>query len=128
MGTIQKSPEFLCGPTSPSGGAKATRIEIPPVLVARLGRTAIELRSGLPDWMFEVAHSTMTDVSILLDNGADQAAHIRVSMVLKFVDAEKKWSDEEVDVEEAASLTGVCEETIRRKVRSGQLSSTRAGE
>jgi IS30 family transposase len=70
----------------------------------------------------------MREVSILLDNGADQAACGRVSSLVKMLDAERRWSDGFVSVEEAASLTGRCPETIRRELRRGKLAGGRAGD
>jgi hypothetical protein len=71
---------------------------------------------------------TLQHVRILLENRAVDAAHIRVSMLLAVVTAERNWSDEEVTVEEAAALTGRCTETIRRSVRHGALPSKRNGQ
>ena len=128
MGTIEKSPAFSETPTGPSDTTRTLRIEIPPVLVNRIGRSNVELRAGVQTWLVDFARETMQEVEILLENAADNAAHIRVSMLLKLLGREKKWSDEEVTVEEAANLTGVCEETIRRKTRDGSLASSRNGE
>ena len=39
--------------------------------------------------------------------------------------AVRRWLDTEIDVDEAARVTGVCRETIRRNLRSGHLPDRR---
>ena len=46
-------------------------------------------------------------------------------MIRKLLVAVSAWLDAEIDVDEAAQVTGVCRETIRRSIRNGDLPDRR---
>lgn len=48
-----------------------------------------------------------------------------MALIEKLVTALSGWLDTAIDVDEAARITGVCHETIRRKLRSGHLPDRR---
>ncbi len=74
----------------------------------------LDLPEGIPSWLVEFVREAMSDTETLRDNGADQAA------------AATCWLDSEVDATEAARILGVCQETVRRRVRQGSLPDHRS--
>jgi hypothetical protein len=122
-----KSAAFMDGPTLVSQANGPSRVEIPPVLVETVGQATIELRLGTPPWLVQFAQDTMHQVHILAKNGAKDAALARIATLCDALEAERQCGEEEMSVEEAARLTGRCEETIRRHVRARRLPVKRNG-
>ena len=87
--------------------------------------TEVELPDGLPNWLITFIHEALRETETLQENGAHQAATARAALIHKLLAAAHAWLDSEIDVREAASSIGVCEETIRRAVRDGNLPDRR---
>ncbi len=88
-------------------------------------RTEVDLPDGLPDWLATFVREALRETKTLRDNGAHQAATARGALIHRLLAAAHTWLDSEIDVSEAASSMGVCEETIRRAVRAGDLPDRR---
>ncbi|NIM49326.1 MAG: helix-turn-helix domain-containing protein [Gemmatimonadales bacterium] len=84
-----------------------------------------DLPDGLPPWLPEFIREAQRETEILRDNGAHQAATARAALIHKLLAAATTWLDSEIDVSEAARAMEVCEETIRRAVRHGDLPDRR---
>jgi excisionase family DNA binding protein len=85
----------------------------------------VDLPDGLPDWLATFVREALRETKTLHDNGAHQAATARGALIHRLLAAAHTWLDSEIDVSEAASSMGVCEETIRRAVRDGDLPDRR---
>src|SRR3989454_11952655 len=86
----------------------------------------LHLPDGLPPWLAAFVLEAQRDTDTLRDNGADQAAAARETLLRKLIAAAEVYFDAELDAAEAASETGRCEETIRRAVRDGTIPDRRA--
>src|SRR5713101_2361671 len=84
------------------------------------------LPDGLPPWLAAFVLEAQRETDTLRDNGAEQAAAVRVALLRKLVVAAQTYLDTELDSAEAALETGRCEETIRRAVRYGTIPDRRA--
>jgi hypothetical protein len=124
----EKRVEFIDGVTTSYTGARSIELGIPHALVDRFKEKSILLRPYLPTWLAELAHRTMAQVEILVANWALEAAFVRLKMLREILDAEQVWSEGEVSVDEAATMTKRCPETIRRSVNDGRVPSRRNGE
>ncbi len=85
-----------------------------------------DLPEGLPPWLAAFISEALRDTDTLRENGADQAASARMALLKKLGAAAAAWLNAEVDTVTAAEETGRCEETIRRAVRDGTISDSRA--
>ncbi len=85
-----------------------------------------KLPEGLPSWLAEFVLEAMSDTETLRANGADQAAAARDALVQRLLVTATAWLDSEIDASQAAEISGVCEETIRRRVRQGTLPDHRS--
>jgi excisionase family DNA binding protein len=86
-----------------------------------------QLTRELPPWLVEWAHEANRETSVLLANGAREAAASRCRLLVQFVEAAREWLDAEVDVTQAALAAGCGEETVRRWVRDGVIPDHRPG-
>jgi hypothetical protein len=84
-----------------------------------------DLPKGLEPWMAAWIGRAEEENRVLRENGAEAAAAGRCRLLVQFVEAAREWLDAEVDVAEAAEVTGRCEETVRRAVRAGELPDRR---
>src|SRR5258707_8134867 len=87
---------------------------------------ALDLPDGLPPWLAAFVLEAQRETDTLRDNGAEQAAAARTTLLKKLVAATQSYLDAELDSGEAAIETGRCEETIRRAVRDGTIPDRRA--
>ena len=87
--------------------------------------THADLPDGLPDWLVTFVSEARLETETLRKNGAHQAATARDAAIDGLLVAATAWLDAEVDVSEAARTVGVCEETIRRAVRRGDIPDQR---
>ena len=87
--------------------------------------TAVVLPEGLAPWLVAFVHQALADTAVLQENGAQEAAAARSALIQKLVTAASDWLDTEVDAAEAAETVGVCQETIRRAVRDGEIPDRR---
>lgn len=87
----------------------------------------VELPDGLPPWLAEFVQEAQRETETLRDNGAQEAATARATLIDGLLAASTAWLDSEIDVGEAARAMGVCKETIRRAVRDGDLPDRRPG-
>lgn len=86
------------------------------------------LPKGAPPWLVDFVRAAAAENATLRANGAEQAATARHALLVKLLAAAASYLDAEVDVAEAARLTGRCEETIRRAARAGDLPARRGSE
>ena len=91
------------------------------------GCSNVDLPEGAPEWVPAFVEEATRETQTLRENGAFEAAQARTALIEKLVIAMSGWLDTEVDVDEAARVTGVCRETIRRNLRSGHLPDRRRG-
>ena len=89
-------------------------------------RLGLDLPDGLPPWLASFVLEAQRETDALRDNGAEQAAAVRLALLRKLITAAAAQLDEEIDIHEAAREKGVCEETIRRAVRDGRIPDRRA--
>jgi hypothetical protein len=87
-----------------------------------------ELPKGLEPWMEAWIHRAEDENRVLRENGAEAAAAARCRLLVQFIGEAREWLDAEVDVAEAAAVTGRCEETVRRALRAGALPDRRPAE
>lgn len=74
-----------------------------------------------PDWMKAFFSQAVHENEVLLVNGATQAFAARKALLEQLAGRVMEWCETEVDVRTAAQLSGVCDETIRRRIRAGKL-------
>ena len=84
------------------------------------------LPDGLPSWLAAFINEALRETDTLRENGAGQAASARMALLKKLVAAAASWLNAELDTATAAEESGRCEETIRRAVRDGTISDSRA--
>jgi excisionase family DNA binding protein len=96
----------------------------PPPLSARSNPPG-RLPDGLPRWLASFITRAQDETELLRDNGAHQAATARTRLIDGLLVAAAEWLDAEIDVAEAARSAGVCEETIRRAIRRGDIPDER---
>ncbi len=87
---------------------------------------SLDLPNGLPPWLAAFVREALLETKTLQENGANQAATARLSLIQKLLTAATAWLDAELDTSEAARETGQCAETIRRAVRDGTLPDRRS--
>ncbi len=87
--------------------------------------TDVQLPEGLSPWLVTFVREALRDTHVLRENGAEEAAAARSALIEKLLAAASGWLNAEIDVVEAAQATGLCEETIRRAVRDGDLPDRR---
>ncbi len=85
----------------------------------------LSVPNGLPPWLAAFLLEAQRETDALRENGAEQAAAARSTLLRKLVAAAQAYLDAELDAREAASETGRCEETIRRAVRDGTIPDRR---
>ena len=88
--------------------------------------TDVQLPEGLSPWLVTFVREALRDTHVLRENGAEEAAAARSALIEKLLAAASGWLNAEIDVAEAAQATGLCEETIRRAVRDGDLPDRRS--
>jgi hypothetical protein len=86
----------------------------------------LPLSDDLPPWLTAFILHAQRETNTLRDNGAEQPAAARSALVRKLLEAAQAWINTELDASEAAREQGVCEETIRRAVRAGDIPDRRA--
>lgn len=84
-----------------------------------------QLPVGAPGWLSAFVETAARETETLRENGALEAAQARTALIRKLLVAVSAWLDAEIDVDEAAQVTGVCRETIRRSIRNGDLPDRR---
>src|SRR5216684_8722328 len=86
----------------------------------------LDLPDGIPPWLAAFVLEAQRETDTLRDNGAEEAAAVRVALLRKLVAAAQTYLDTELDAAEAALETGRCEETLRRAVRDGTIPDRRS--
>ncbi|MGH2373369.1 MAG: hypothetical protein ACRDIC_07810 [bacterium] len=86
----------------------------------------LDLPDGLHPWLAAFVLEMQRETETLRDNGAEQAAAARTALLRELLGAARAWLDAEFNAGEAAREKGVCQETIRRAVRSGAIPDHRA--
>jgi len=81
--------------------------------------------SSIAPWLSDVFSQAGQTNNVLRKNGAVQAADAREALIMEVVAAANAYAAECVTVQEAAQITGVNEETVRRSVRRGQVGVVR---
>lgn len=84
-----------------------------------------DLPKGLEPWIAAWIRRAEEENRLLVENGAEAAAAARCRLLVLFIESAREWLDAEVDVAEAAEVTGRCEETVRRALRAGALPDRR---
>lgn len=84
--------------------------------------------AGLDPWLVAFIEQTRRETEVLAANGVAEAVAARRRVLGGLVEAARAWLQQTVEVAEAAILAECCEETIRRKVRRGELAADRAGQ
>lgn len=87
---------------------------------------SLSLPDGLDDWLIEFVGEVRRETAILSENGAREAVSAREAVLRTFLRVAAARLEETVTIPEAAAVIGCVEETVRRKVREGLLSDTRA--
>jgi len=85
----------------------------------------LSLPRGAPQWLAVFVAEALAENETLAHNGASQALAARKALLEGLLDALRHFLDDEVTVEEAATITGRHPETIRRALRSGDLPDRR---
>jgi excisionase family DNA binding protein len=85
----------------------------------------VQLPEGLSPWLVAFVREALGDTLVLQENGAEEAAAARTALIQKLMAAASSWLDTEIGAAEAAEATGLCQETIRRAVRDGNLPDRR---
>jgi hypothetical protein len=130
-GTRESEKNEARGNQIPRGGSFSVRdVALDPALARYVTTThgdgqGLTLRAGAPTWIVSAANAIASDAAHLFSNGARQAALGHINALGKVLRAESEWANEELDVTSAAREADVCEETIRRRIRSGALSDNR---
>jgi hypothetical protein len=93
---------------------------------AAAGIAPTTLPGGLEDWLIEFIGRATHDTAVLRENGAIGQATARDALLRQLLDAASTHLSEEIGVAEVADLLGACEETARRKIRSGQIVDCRS--
>lgn len=88
---------------------------------------SVEVLEKLPPWLRSALERALQETEILRENGAYEGMAARLAVLRKIGSAAAEYLDTEVTTAEAARLTGKCEETIRRSIRKGTMSSRREG-
>jgi len=78
------------------------------------------------NWLDAFLTSAENETSILRENGAGCQVEARERLLTKLREAATLAQDETVSVEQAVVLTGVNPETVRRAVRSGEVTDLRS--
>lgn len=92
------------------------------------GRRAGVDSGGLLSWLLEWAEGADAETDLLRRNGALEAAAARDALVANLFEVADAVADEKLTVAEAAARTGKNPETIRRRIRRGELPAERHGE
>jgi excisionase family DNA binding protein len=72
-------------------------------------------------WLRAFFDAALGETATLRSNGANEAAAARDRVLDQLLLHLGRWLHTELTPAEAAAEAGVCEETIRRKVRAGQI-------
>lgn len=88
----------------------------------------VGIPATLDPWLKEFLEQAQLETALLRLNGAAGAATARDRVIASLLRAAEAWLEEELDVAQAARAAECCEETIRRKVRQGELPAERAGQ
>ena len=78
-----------------------------------------------PQWLVAFVADALAENETLAHNGASQALAARNALLERLMDGLRDFLDDEVTVEEAATITGRHPETIRRALRTGTLPDRR---
>jgi hypothetical protein len=82
---------------------------------------------GMEDWLLAFLEEARAQSCLLRENGAVQQADAREAIVRLLLDHARRWYAEPLSIRDAAELSGLCEETVRRGVRSGHMPPGRLG-
>ena len=86
----------------------------------------VTIPDRLPGWLVAFLRDALLENDTLVENGARHAAVARAALLNRLIQAATAYQDTELDIDQAAKLTGRHPETIRRAVRSGALPDLRA--
>jgi hypothetical protein len=79
------------------------------------------LPHGVDEWLVAYCLEVEQENVILRENSADRQVAAREAMLKKLVEHATAYYHAEIGTGEAAEILGVNEETVRRRVRSGDL-------
>lgn len=85
----------------------------------------VRIPERLPRWLEVFVRDALKDNDTLIANGARHAAVARAALMNRLIEAAVAYQETEVDVGQAAVLTGRHPETIRRAVKAGTLPDRR---
>lgn len=88
--------------------------------------TVVSIPEDLPGWLIAFLRDAIRENDTLVENGARHAAVARAALLNRLVQAATAYQETELDIDQAAKLTGRHPETIRRAVRSGALPDLRS--
>lgn len=86
----------------------------------------VRVPESLPGWLVAFLQDALRENDTLIENGARHAAVARAALLNRLVQAATAYQEAELDIDQAAKLTGRHPETIRRAVRSGTLPDLRS--
>lgn len=88
--------------------------------------TVVSIPEDLPAWLVAFLRDAIRENDTLVENGARHAAVARAALLNRLIQAATAYQETELDIDQAAKLTGRHPETIRRAVRSGALPDLRS--
>lgn len=88
--------------------------------------TVVSIPEDLPGWLVAFLRDAIRENDTLVENGARHAAVARAALLNRLIQAATSYQETELDIDQAAKLTGRHPETIRRAVRSGALPDLRS--
>src|SRR5580704_315365 len=83
---------------------------------------------SIAPWLNAVITKVQRDNDVLRQNGASQAAQARERLMSEILEAVEVYASSCVTVHEAAHITGLSEETVRRAARRGDISAIQQAE
>lgn len=85
----------------------------------------VRIPEQLPRWLDSFVRDALKDNDTLIANGARHAAVARSALLNRLLEAATSYQETEVDVAQAARMTGRHPETIRRALKAGTLPDRR---
>lgn len=86
----------------------------------------VKIPDQLPGWLVAFLRDAIQENDTLVENGARHAAVARAALLNRLIQAATAYQEAELDIDQAAKITGRHPETIRRAVRSGALPDLRS--
>jgi hypothetical protein len=95
-----------------------------------MGRTdrAAPIHAGIADWLREFLREAEVENELLERNGAEPSAKARRELIRKLLEAQHRWLDQELTVNEVARDRNRHPETVRRALRGKGLPGRKESE